>query len=81
MATLIKTDGTKEVVLPKNNKKFEVEELESFVGGNLEIWDLSSGKSMVMIESGMLVGDAINEEATKLFHEDLESFYGNIYQS
>lgn len=55
MATLIKTDGTQTVVQPKNGTDFKLEELQTFVGGYIEILHSRSDDTIMVInEEGMI---------------------------
>ena len=67
MAVVIKTDGTKEGLQPKNNKVFTLEELKSVVGGYIEIVPLEEGYSMVINEEGKLLDLPINVIATRVY--------------
>ena len=67
MATLLKTDGTKENVYPKNGKSFDLDELQGFVGGYIELVTLNSRELMFINEEGKIHGLALNQEASYLF--------------
>ena len=70
MATIIKTDGTKVEVQPKDKHGyFSLEELQDAVGGYIELAYLKGGKTMVINEEGKILGLKINVEATKLYSE------------
>lgn len=70
MATIIKTDGTKVEVQPKDKRGyFSLEELQDAVGGYIELAYLKGGKTMVINEEGKILGLKINVEATKLYSE------------
>lgn len=66
MATLIKIDGTRETIQPKNGKCFELEELQNQVGGFIEHVGLSEEEIMVVNEEGKLMNLAVNENATDI---------------
>ena len=71
MSTLIKLDGTKEKVEPKNGKTFSLEELQGFVNGYIQILPINSGEyeNMLMIideEAKLKVGAEINFEASQI---------------
>lgn len=53
MATIIKTNGERISVQPKNRKDFKLGELRKVVDGYIEIVYLSDGKLMVVNEEGM----------------------------
>ena len=66
MATLIKIDGTREAIQPKNGKCFKLEELQKQVGGFIEYVGLSEEEIMVINEEGKLMNLAVNENATDI---------------
>ncbi len=65
MATLIKTDGTQVEVHPANGKRFTLDELQGFVGGLVEMIDLSEG-IMWVNEEGKLDDLPMNTKATNI---------------
>ena len=67
MATLIKSNGT-EVEIHPNSKFFSLEELQSFVGGYIEIVALDKEFYMVLNEEGKLKCLPKNDKATRLYH-------------
>lgn len=67
MATIVKTDGSKVNVEPKNGNDFKLAELQSIVGGYIEIIYLPDGKIMVLNEEGKLDGLEVNIQATLLY--------------
>jgi hypothetical protein len=67
MAIVIKTDGTKDALQPKNNKIFTLEELKSVVGGYIEIVPLTEDYLMVINEEGKLLNLPINVIATRVY--------------
>lgn len=67
MAIVIKTDGTKDALQPKNNKDFTLEELKSVVGGYIEIVQLTEDYLMVINEEGKLLDLPINVIATRVY--------------
>lgn len=54
MAWLYKTDGEREEVFPKNGTDFSLEELQTFVGGYIEVLHMKDDLIMVIIEDGKL---------------------------
>ena len=54
MAKIIKASGEFVAIEPKNGKNFSLEELQSIVGGYIEIVYLSDGSLMVVNEEGLL---------------------------
>ena len=71
MAQIIKADGTKIDVIPKNGTDFQLSELQEIVGGYIEIVFTKDDQLMVVNDEGKLNGLPINEEATKLVGYDL----------
>ena len=67
MATLLKTDGTKQEVSPKNGKAFTYEELHEFVGGNIDTPVMPSGKCLVVNDEGKLAHLPKNDLATEVW--------------
>ncbi len=66
MATLIKTDGTISSVHPKAGigKSFNLDELQGYVGGYIEIVYTADGKLCVVNEEGRIIGlDPIHAQA------------------
>lgn len=70
MATLIKTNGEKTEVKPKNGKAFTYEELHSFVGGTIDTPVMPSGRSLVVNDNGKLEKLPKNDEASKIWQEE-----------
>lgn len=64
---LLRIDGTNEDVTPK--KRFTLKELQSFVGGTIDIQRLPDGREIILNDDGKLIGLPINEEATKIWKE------------
>lgn len=50
MATLIKADGTRTEIQPKNGTDFKLEELQEYVDGYIEIVNLRNGEILVINE-------------------------------
>lgn len=76
MAKLILPDGSETPVTPANHRKFTLEELQTLVGGPIEILDrwvtqpqsngIKRRVRLVMHEEGKLEGLAVNPRATQL---------------
>ena len=67
-------------VSPKNGTDFTLEELQSFVGGYIEVLPLGETHLMVINEEGKLNGLPINVRATHLFrlaYETNDCIVGN----
>lgn len=67
---IIKTDGSKHVIAPKNGKKFELEELQELVGGYIQVIRLNNKDNQCMIvnENGKLYNLEHNAEASVIAH-------------
>lgn len=52
MATLIKTDGSKLEIQPQNGLGFQLDELQKFVDGYIDIINLHNGDILVINDSG-----------------------------
>lgn len=73
IAVLLKTGEELEpkCVHPKNGEKFTLEELQTFVGGYIQILYINNGWLMVVNEEGKLHGLPINRTATLLYNQYL----------
>lgn len=82
MAKIIRANGEIETIKPKNGKDFQLQELQSIVGGYIEIINLdATNRLMVVDEEGKLKGYPYNEKATELIHNEtfLDDFIvGNV---
>ena len=67
MATLIKTDGSKLEIQPQNGLGFQLDELQKFVDGYIDIINLHNGDILVINDNGKDVLDS-NETATEIAH-------------
>lgn len=66
MAQLIKADGTVQEITPKSGKKFSLEELQKFVGGYIQVFNIGKGKIIIMDEEGKMKNRPVNQKATKI---------------
>lgn len=73
---LIKTDGSQSEVSPKDGQRFGLEELQGYVGGYIEIINLTANKALVINEEGKLFDLPLNQKATAL-----AQFCGAIFPS
>lgn len=64
MAYLLHTNCIADTIKPANGSVFTLEELQSFVGGYIEIVPIGSTHLLVIDEEGKLKGKPINEAAT-----------------
>lgn len=67
MAQIIKADGAVIDVKPKNGKDFSLKELQSIVGGYIEIVYLKDGNILVINDEGAINGSCINLKASKIY--------------
>ena len=67
MAEIIKTDGTRQPVQPANGSDFTLEEMQSIVGGCIELVELDGDTTMVVNEEGKLITLSFNLEASRIF--------------
>ena len=66
MAKVIKTSGETIEVSPRNGTDFQLDELQEFVEGYIEIVYLDNGQLMVVNEEGKLEGLPYNPIATEM---------------
>lgn len=64
MGRLIKTDGSEEQVTPRDGKAFSLDELQTFVGGAIELIVLMNGEDMYINEDGKMLDLPMNQRAT-----------------
>ena len=64
---LIKTDGSETLVEPENGQRFTLEELQSLVGGTIDVQILPDGRSIYLNDNGKLTGLAKNETASAIW--------------
>lgn len=65
MATLLKSDGTKQEIQPKNGTDFKLDELQEYVDGYIDIIKLGNGEILVINDDGK-ERYPTNKAATKL---------------
>ena len=79
MATLIKTNGEETNVLPKNKTDFKLDELQTFVGGIIEIVKTKDGRTMVINEEGKIYDLPINQKAFELYqYNEFDFIAGDV---
>jgi hypothetical protein len=71
MAKLIHPSGEEEPVTPANGKKFTLSELQTFVGGYIELtsWADTRESRIIVNEEGRLKNLPPNPKATALIHK------------
>jgi len=65
MATLLNVDGSRQIVHPASPPHFTLEELQTLVGGYIEVVSLEQGKMLIINEDGKFIDMEYNEQATK----------------
>jgi hypothetical protein len=81
MATIIYTTGATSEVEPKNKKHFSLEEMQTIVGGLIQLIYLDNNKIMVINEEGKLIDLPINVDATEMAFGDMpwdDLIVGNV---
>lgn len=73
MVRLIRTNGIVEEVAPKNGNKFELKELQDYVGGYIEVVQIPEDNSLIAIvnEEGLLKRLPYNSAANLMFGLEL----------
>lgn len=66
MAQIIKSNGQVIETAPKNGTDFQLEELQSIVGGYIEIVNLRDGRLICLNEEGKLYNLPYNNKATDI---------------
>lgn len=66
MGKLIKVDGSERIVTPADGKQFTLEELQGYVGGNIQRIGLPGGVGMYLNEDGKGLLLEENKRATVL---------------
>ena len=86
MAQIIKSNGQTTEVTPKNGTDFSLEELQTIVGGWIEIVNLRDGRLLCLDEEGKLKGKERNHVATDIYrqamvnsHDLFDRFIGQHY--
>ncbi len=67
MATLYRTDGTVETLQPPATGHWSLEELQTLVGGYIEVVRTTDLRFMVLDEEGKLKHKPLNVAATRLY--------------
>jgi hypothetical protein len=72
MARWIKADGTEDVLTPRRRSgAFTLEELQTAVGGYIQLMPGLPHLTMIVNEDGNLVGLPVNQAATVLVHQHI----------
>ena len=67
MAQLIKQNGEITEICPSNGSDFQLEELQEYVGGYIDIVNLDNGNIMVVNDDGKFTCE-LNDKATDMAH-------------
>ena len=68
MATLYRTNGTQEKVVPKDGDSFSLSEMQRYVGGCIEIVDARDGRLIIVLnEEGKLNNLPFNHAVTAIY--------------
>jgi hypothetical protein len=68
MAEVIKVDGTRVAVTPKNGTDFTFQEVYPLIGTDIiEVAEATDGRIILLDEEGKLKGKPINKAATELY--------------
>lgn len=73
MASLLRTDGTRQNIAPQNGTDFQLEELHALLGGYVEVVKLDDGRLLLVNDNGKIKQLAINPQATVLLWEFTDS--------
>lgn len=79
MATLIKSNGETLEVTPENGKAFQLDELQKYVGGLIEIVRTKLGKPMIINEEGKIDGLPLNQTASEIYqYSEFDFIVGDV---
>jgi hypothetical protein len=67
MATFYRTDGSTETLKPGNNVHWSLTELQTLVGGYIEVARTTDGRFLILDEEGKLKRKPLNIAATRLY--------------
>lgn len=77
-AKVIKATGEEVAVTPKNGTDFSLEELQTIVGGYIEIVYDKDGNLIVLDSEGKFKDKGINAAATSLYGNPYDVIVGNV---
>ena len=79
MATLIKSNGEEINIFPNNKTDFQLDELQKYVGGFIEVVKTKDGKTMVINEEGKINDLPINQKASQLYqYNEFDFIAGDV---
>jgi hypothetical protein len=67
MATLLRADGLTEALEPSNGVHWNLAELQTLVGGYIEVARTNDGKYLIIDEEGKLKRKPLNIAATRIY--------------
>lgn len=68
MAILLRTDGTKELLLPIDGKTLSLKQMQDAVGGSIEIVTTSDNSALLVVNENEKLNTMLhNEQATRLY--------------
>lgn len=67
MVTLLRVEGTQEILTPPEGGYWALEELQTMVGGYIELTRTIDGRFLIIDEEGKLKKKPLNIQATKLY--------------
>jgi len=68
-AVFIDTNGNREMVYPSQKNTFSINELQSYVGGLVQIVPLGKGRNLICHEEGKIIGLPKNNSATEIWND------------
>ena len=71
MAKIYKMNGEVLDIEPKNGQDFQLEELQTIVGGLIQIIEINDTEIMVINEEGKLENLPLNEQATAIYKKQV----------
>lgn len=74
MAQVIKSSGEVIETQPANGTDFSLEELQTIVGGYIEVVSLRDGRLIVCDEQGKLKGKEHNQKATLIYQTNVPNW-------
>lgn len=80
-ATLIRIEGVMVDVYPTNGEYFTLEELQTVVGGYIEIISMKGDRYMIVNEEGLIGNLPRNDKASEILSDNLKlktNVYGHV---
>ena len=79
--TILRVNGERKEVMPKNGTDFTLEEAQGIVGGLIDIVYLSDTQIMVVNDEGMVNGMKVNRDASLVYmitRGCVQPIYGDV---